>query len=68
MKMPLTTVSLAMASFGDGYQYNSAMMKFASSMYSGSKYMMDPELRAKQVCLNVCDKNNSRVNVHIYHH
>ena len=46
---PLMTVSLAMAAYSEGYERDSSFMKLASSMYSGSKYIMNPELRAEQV-------------------
>ncbi len=46
---PLMTVSLAMAAYSEGYERNSSLMKLASSMYGGSKYIMNPELRAEQV-------------------
>ena len=49
MVKPLTTVALAMAAYSEGYERNSSFMKLASSMYSGSKYIMNPELRAEQV-------------------
>lgn len=65
MKMPLTTISLAMASYGDGYLHDSAMMKFASSMYSGSKYIMDPESRAKQVMYGIAYEGLVILLVHV---
>ena len=49
MVKPLMTVLLAMAAYSEGYERNSSFMKLASSMYGGSKYIMNPELRAEQV-------------------
>ncbi|XP_064613572.1 hormone-sensitive lipase-like [Liolophura sinensis] len=49
MQRPLQVVSVAMASFGDGYQETSGLMQFASSVLNSGKYLLDPELRGKQV-------------------
>ncbi len=49
MVKPLTTIALAMACYSEGYEQNSTFMKLASSMYGGSKYIINPELRAQQV-------------------
>ena len=49
MVSPLTTVNLVLASFSDGYGQTSAVMKLASSLLGGRKYLMDPDLRAQQV-------------------
>ena len=38
-----------MASYGDSCQQNSTVMRLASSVLGGSRYIMDPESRAKQV-------------------
>ena len=38
-----------MASFSDGYTQNSAIMKLASSMIGGSKYLLDADSRAQRV-------------------
>ncbi|KAI0220041.1 Hormone-sensitive lipase [Lamellibrachia satsuma] len=45
----LTTISLVMASYSEGYNQNSVMMKLASSVLSGGKYLLDPELRAEKI-------------------
>ena len=50
MVRPLTTIALVMASYSEGYNQNSVMMKLASSILSGGKYLLDPELRAEKVC------------------
>ena len=51
MQKPLMAVCLFMASFSDGYlsENSSLVMKFASSVLGGSRYVMDPELRAQKV-------------------
>jgi len=50
MVRPLTTINLVMASYGDGYSCSSGrVMRLATSVISSGKYMMSPELRAKQV-------------------
>ena len=46
----LTTISLVMASYSEGYHENSIVMKLANSVLSGGKYLLDPELRAEKVC------------------
>ena len=46
----LTTISLVMASYSEGYHENSVVMKLANSVLSGGKYLLDPELRAEKVC------------------
>lgn len=53
MQRPLQVVSVAMASFGDGYQETSGLMQFASSLLNSGKYLLDPELRGKQVIIAV---------------
>ena len=52
MKKPLKTIVVALASFADGYNHNSTILKIASSVLGGGRYIMNPELRAKQV--NIC--------------
>ena len=46
----LTTISLVMASYSEGYHENNVVMKLANSVLSGGKYLLDPELRAEKVC------------------
>jgi hypothetical protein len=38
-----------MASFAEGYQENSQLMKVATSLFNSGKYIMNPDLRAQQV-------------------
>ncbi|XP_041373869.1 hormone-sensitive lipase-like [Gigantopelta aegis] len=49
MQRPLIVVAIAMASFSEGYQENSQIMKLATSIFSSGKYLFNPELRAQQV-------------------
>ena len=49
MVRPLTTISLVMASYGEGYGENSMLMKVATSVLGGGKYLLNAELRAEQV-------------------
>lgn len=54
LRKPLATINLVMASFSEGYyNHSSTVMKFANSIIGGSKYMMDPELRAQRVSFNI---------------
>jgi len=48
MVRPLKTINLVMASYSDVYSRSSRLYKLATSVLSGHKYFMDPELRAKQ--------------------
>ena len=49
MQRPLNVVAIAMASFAEGYQENSQIMKVATSLFNSGKYIMNPDLRAQQV-------------------
>jgi hormone-sensitive lipase len=50
MRRPLTTINVAMACYGEGYQKsNRSLLRLANSVLSCGKYLMNPELRAKQV-------------------
>ncbi|KAK6173809.1 hypothetical protein SNE40_017204 [Patella caerulea] len=49
MQRPLQMVAVAMASFSEGYQENSQLMKLATSVFNSGKYFLNPELRGKQV-------------------
>ncbi|GAB1604851.1 hormone-sensitive lipase-like isoform X1 [Argonauta hians] len=49
MRKPLLCVVVALASFSEGYNESSNFMKFAYSVLSTGKYLLDPELRARQV-------------------
>ncbi|KAL5019642.1 hypothetical protein ScPMuIL_002534 [Solemya velum] len=49
MQKPLNVVSIAMASFSEGYQETSNMMQLASSLFNSGKYILNPDLRAQQV-------------------
>lgn len=49
MRKPLLGVVVAMASFSEGYHETSNIMKVACSLLSSGKYILDPELRARQV-------------------
>lgn len=51
MQKPLSTVGLTMASFSENYLDNkSQIMQFANTVLSSGKYLLNPELRAKQIC------------------
>lgn len=51
MQKPLSTVGLTMASFSENYLDNkSQIMQFANTVLSSRKYLLNPELRAKQIC------------------
>lgn len=50
MQRPLQIVAIAMASFSEGYQENSQIMKVATSLFNSPKYLINPEVRAQQVC------------------
>ena len=56
MQRPLNVVAIAMASFAEGYQENSQIMKVATSLFNSGKYIMDPDLRAQQVTLTLTVK------------
>ncbi|KAL8612264.1 hypothetical protein ACOMHN_038176 [Nucella lapillus] len=49
MQRPLNVVAIAMASFAEGYQENSQIMKVATSLFNSGKYIINPDLRAQQV-------------------
>ncbi|CAI9723045.1 hormone-sensitive lipase isoform X1 [Octopus vulgaris] len=49
MRKPLLCVVVALASFSEGYNETTNFMKFAYSVLSTGKYLLDPELRARQV-------------------
>lgn len=50
MRRPLTTINVAMACYGEGYQKsNHSLMRLANSVLSCGKYLLNPEQRAKQV-------------------
>ncbi|XP_025100459.1 hormone-sensitive lipase-like isoform X2 [Pomacea canaliculata] len=49
MQRPLQIVAIAMASFSEGYQENSQIMKVATSLFNSPKYLINPEVRAQQV-------------------
>ncbi|KAK7105785.1 hypothetical protein V1264_017119 [Littorina saxatilis] len=49
MQRPLHLLTIAMASFGEGYQESSQIMKVATSLFNSGKYIMNPDLRAQQV-------------------
>jgi hypothetical protein len=49
MQKPFRMIAIAMASFSDGFIHDTSMAKFASSVMSSGKYLMNPELTAQQV-------------------
>ncbi|KAL4228425.1 hypothetical protein ACF0H5_011472 [Mactra antiquata] len=49
MQKVLQTVVIAMATYSECYEESSNMIRIASSLLNGSKYMLDNESRAKQV-------------------
>lgn len=49
MHRPLQTIAVAMASFSETYKEKSQMMQFANSVISSGKYLVNPELRGRQV-------------------
>ncbi|ESO99938.1 hypothetical protein LOTGIDRAFT_113239 [Lottia gigantea] len=49
MQRPLQMVAIAMASFSEGYQETSQFMQLASTVFNSGKYIMNPDLRGKQV-------------------
>ena len=57
MVKPLSTIILAMASYGDGYEQDSTLMKFASSLLGGSRYILDPDQRAQKVAHLIYSKS-----------
>ncbi|XP_033099091.1 hormone-sensitive lipase-like [Anneissia japonica] len=50
MYKPLQTVSIAMASFSEGYhRYDGVIGRTATALYHSGKYMLNPEQRAKRI-------------------
>ncbi|CAH1797098.1 unnamed protein product [Owenia fusiformis] len=49
MQRPLQVIGVAMASFSESYQESSSFLQFANSFINSGKYLLDPELRAKQI-------------------
>jgi len=49
MVRPLKTINLVMASYSDVYCQSSRLHQLATTVLSGHKYFMNPDLRAKQV-------------------
>ena len=52
MVKPLTVINLALASYGDGYKKSSRLMKLTASVVGTGKYLLSPEMRAKQVSIH----------------
>ncbi|OWF53834.1 hormone-sensitive lipase-like [Mizuhopecten yessoensis] len=51
MQKPLNTVGVTMASFSENYLDNrSQLMQLAGTVLSSGKYLLNPELRARQIC------------------
>ena len=48
----LQAVMVLMATFSECYEEPSQVMQIASSLLNSGKYVMDQELRARQVCCN----------------
>ncbi|XP_074652291.1 hormone-sensitive lipase-like [Tubulanus polymorphus] len=54
MQKPLNGLNVALAWYSENYEkaelHGTSMSKFTSSLMSGGKYLMNPELRAQKVC------------------
>ncbi|XP_060086239.1 hormone-sensitive lipase-like [Ylistrum balloti] len=51
MQTPLSTVGVTMASFSENYLDNKSQLRqFAGTVLSSRKYLLNPELRARQIC------------------
>ncbi|GFR88337.1 hormone-sensitive lipase [Elysia marginata] len=49
MQRPVQAMGIIMASLSEGYLESSQVMRVATSVFNSGKYILDPELRAKQM-------------------